>query len=45
MNLAWASGVADAIDVSLQPVLAARDGVCCVEFQRRETGSPIDASS
>jgi predicted ArsR family transcriptional regulator len=34
MNLAWAQGVAAAADVPLRPVLAAREGVCCVEFQR-----------
>ena len=36
MNLAWAEGVAVAADVPLRPVLAAREGVCCVEFQRAE---------
>lgn len=36
MNLAWAEGVTGAIDVPLQPVLAAREGACCVEFQRAE---------
>jgi predicted ArsR family transcriptional regulator len=36
MNLAWANGVADAIELPLRPVLAAREGVCCVEFQRLE---------
>ena len=36
MNLAWAQGVTDAADVPLRPVLAAREGVCCVEFERPE---------
>jgi len=36
MNLAWAEGVAAAADVPLRPVLVAREGVCCVEFQRAE---------
>ena len=36
MNLAWAQGVAAGADVPLRPVLAAREGVCCVEFQRAE---------
>jgi len=36
MNLAWAQGVAEAADVPLRPVLVAREGVCCVEFQRAE---------
>jgi predicted ArsR family transcriptional regulator len=36
MNLAWAQGLAAAADVPLRPVLAAREGVCCVEFQRAE---------
>jgi predicted ArsR family transcriptional regulator len=36
MNLAWAKGVAAAADLPLRPVLAAREGACCVEFQRLE---------
>jgi predicted ArsR family transcriptional regulator len=36
MNLAWAQGVAAAVDVPFRPVLAAREGVCCVEFERPE---------
>lgn len=35
MNLAWADGVAGAVDGRLQPVLTANDGYCCVEFKRR----------
>lgn len=35
MNLAWADGVAMAVDDRLQPVLTAKQGYCCVEFQRR----------
>jgi predicted ArsR family transcriptional regulator len=45
MNLAWAQGVADAADLPLRPVLAGREGVCCVEFQRadpRGTGQARD---
>lgn len=38
MNLAWAQGVATAIDSRLQPELAANEGYCCVEFRRRESG-------
>jgi predicted ArsR family transcriptional regulator len=37
-NLAWAQGVATAIDSRLQPELAANEGCCCVEFRRRESG-------
>lgn len=37
MNLAWAEGVAAAADVPLRPVLVAREGACCVEFQRSES--------
>jgi predicted ArsR family transcriptional regulator len=37
MNLAWAQGVALAADVPLRPVLVAREGACCVEFQRSES--------
>jgi predicted ArsR family transcriptional regulator len=39
MNLAWAEGVTTAAEVPLRPVLAAREGVCCVEFQRAEPRS------
>ena len=39
MNLAWAQGVASAADLPLRPVLAAREGVCCVEFQQAEPGA------
>jgi predicted ArsR family transcriptional regulator len=34
MNLAWAQGVAGALDAPLQPVLTSKPGICCVEFQR-----------
>jgi predicted ArsR family transcriptional regulator len=34
MNLAWAQGVAEAADLPLRPALAAREGACCVEFER-----------
>jgi predicted ArsR family transcriptional regulator len=34
MNLAWAHGVAGALDVPLQPVPIPDAGICCVEFQR-----------
>jgi predicted ArsR family transcriptional regulator len=34
MNLAWAQGVAGALDVALQPVPTPNAGTCCVEFQR-----------
>lgn len=37
MNLAWAQGVAEAADLPLRPVLAGREGVCCVEFVRADT--------
>jgi len=40
MNLAWAEGVAEGADVPLRPVLTAREGVCCVEFQRAGRRSP-----
>lgn len=36
MNLAWAHGLTDAADLPFRPVLAAREGVCCVEFERPE---------
>jgi predicted ArsR family transcriptional regulator len=40
MNLAWAEGVVVAADVPLRPVLVAREGACCVEFQRAEPRTP-----
>jgi predicted ArsR family transcriptional regulator len=43
MNLAWAEGVATAIDSPLQPELAPTPGYCCVVFrppsEGRETGA------
>jgi hypothetical protein len=47
MNLAWAEGVAAALDPRLRPELAPQPGYCCVVFQqindhRQKTRSSLD---
>ena len=42
MNLAWAEGLVDGLDVGLTARLAPAEGYCCVVLDGAEPGRPAD---